>query len=203
MAIEQTSGGQEIIDATQNAVIEAAENVSEIIQSTSEEIHGHGELFYQSPEFWVAVAFILVVVSLGKPVGKLIRSMLVKRIDGITQRIHDAANLQDDAQKMLADYERKFKNAEAEADTILQKSAKEIEFLKNESIAKLEKEMKSKEKDTAERLESAKIKASQAIADMAGELTVKSLKAAIAAKLDDESKDKLIDDSIALLAKLK
>lgn len=195
---------KEIIDATQNAVINAAENVSEIIQSTSAEVHGHGYgAFYENPQFWVAISFVLVIVFLARPVGKLINAMLNKRIDNITHRIHEAANLQDDAQKMLAEYEKKFKNAQAEADAILAKSKKEIEFIKTENISKLEKDMKSKEKDAAERLEGAKIKASQEIADIASDLTIKSLKVALASKLDDKTKDKLINDSISLVTKLK
>ena len=63
MTTETTTTGNDIIDATQNAVISAAENVSEIIEKTSENIHGHGP-FYHNPEFWVGLAFILVV-----PVG--------------------------------------------------------------------------------------------------------------------------------------
>lgn len=195
---------KEIIDATQNAVISAAENVSEIIQTTSAEVHGHGYgAFYENPQFWVAVSFVLVIAFLAKPIGKLINAMLSKRIDNITHRIHEAANLQDDAQKILAEYEKKFKNAQAEADAILAKSKKEIEFLKKENISKLEKDMKSKEKDAAERLEGAKIKASQEIANIASNLTIKSLKVALASKLDDKTKDKLINDSISLVAKLK
>ncbi len=200
----QQLDGKDIIDATQNVVINAAENVSEIIQTTSAEVHGHGYgAFYENPQFWVAISFVLVIVFLARPVGKLIHSMLSKRIDNITHRIHEAANLQDDAQKMLAEYEKKFKNAQAEADAILAKSKKEIEFLKKENISKLEKDMKSKEKDAKERLEGAKIKASQEIANIASDLTIKSLKATLASKLDDKAKDKLINDSISLVAKLK
>lgn len=195
---------KEIIDATQNAVINAAENVSEIIQTTSAEVHGHGYgAFYENPQFWVAISFVLVIVFLARPVGKLINAMLNKRIDNITHRIHEAANLQDDAQKMLAEYERKFKNAQAEADAILAKSKKEIEFIKKENISKLEKDMKSKEKDAIDRLEGAKVKASQEISNIASNLSIKSLKVALASKLDDKAKDKLINDSISLVAKLK
>ncbi|MGN0914549.1 MAG: hypothetical protein ACI4OW_06620 [Alphaproteobacteria bacterium] len=201
MTTETTTTGNDIIDATQNAVISAAENVSEIIEKTSENIHGHGP-FYHNPEFWVGLAFILVVLCLAKPVGKIVHAMLTKRIDNITNRIHEAANLQDDAQKLLSEYEKKFKNAQAEADAILEKSQKEIEFLKKENMAKLEKEMKIKEKEAADRLESSKEKATQEITALASNLTIKAIKTAVTAKLDEKTKDRLIDDSINLITTL-
>lgn len=201
MTTDTNITGNDIIDATQSAVLNAAENVSEIIEKTSENIHGHGT-FYQNPEFWVGLAFVLVVLALAKPIGKIVHSMLTKRIDNITNRIHDAATLQDDAQKLLSEYEKKFKSAQAEADAILEKSQKEIEFLKKENMAKLEKEIKIKEKEAADRLESSKEKASQEITVLASDLTIKAIKSAVMAKLDDKTKNRLIDDSINMITEL-
>lgn len=108
MTTENINSGKEIIDAAQNAVMQAVDDVSGIIENTAEQLHGHEEIFYQSAEFWVGVAFVLVVLLLAGPIGRLVRSMLNKRIDNITKRIHDAAELRDEAQKLLADYEKNF-----------------------------------------------------------------------------------------------
>ena len=81
MTTENINSGKEIIDAAQNAVMQAADDVSGIIENTAEQLHGHEEIFYQSAEFWVGVAFVLVVLLLAGPVGRLVRSMLNKRID--------------------------------------------------------------------------------------------------------------------------
>lgn len=203
MTIEATTSGKEIIDATQNAVMEAAENVSNIIGNTAAELDGHHEAFYQGAEFWVAMAFVLVILALGRPVGKTVITLLKKRIAGIISRIEEASTLQEDAQKLLADYEKKFLGAKAEADAILKKAEKEVDYFKKESLSKLEQDMRQKEKDAEDRLTSAKEKASQEIAALTSELTIKSVKEAIAKHLDDSAKSKLIDNSIALLTKLK
>lgn len=202
MTIESNNTGKEIIDATQNAVIQAADNVSEIIENTAGKLHEHEEVFYQSAEFWVGIAFILVVLALAKPVGSLVKSMLNKRIDGITKRIHDAANLRDEAQKLLAEYEKKFLRADDEAKTILTKSQKEIDYIRKENLSKLEAEMKMKEKEAEDRITAAKEKAAKEISDLTSELTIKAVKKAIAENLDDKTQDKLINDSINLIAKL-
>lgn len=202
MTTENINSGKEIIDAAQNAVMQAADDVSGIIENTAEQLHGHEEIFYQSAEFWVGVAFVLVVLLLAGPIGRLVRSMLNKRIDNITKRIHDAAELRDEAQKLLADYEKKFLNADKEAQAILNKSQKEIEYLKKENLAKLEEEMKIKEKEAEDRITASKEKAAREISDLTSELTIKTVKAAIVKNLDAKTQNKLIDDSISLITRL-
>lgn len=78
MAVEAATPGKEIIDATQNAVIEAAENVANIIDNTAAELDRHHEVFYQSAEFWVAMAFVLVVAALARPIGRTVVALLKK-----------------------------------------------------------------------------------------------------------------------------
>ena len=202
MTTENINSGKEIIDAAQNAVMQAADDVSGIIENTAEQLHGHEEIFYQSAEFWVGVAFVLVVLLLAGPVGRLVRSMLNKRIDNITKRIHDAAELRDEAQKLLADYEKKFLNADKEAQARLNKSQKEIEYLKKENLAKLEEEMKITEKEAEDRITASKEKAAREISDLTSELTIKTVKAAIVKNLDAKTQNKLIDDSISLITRL-
>lgn len=202
MTTENINSGKEIIDAAQNAVMQAADDVSGIIENTAEQLHGHEEIFYQSAEFWVGVAFVLVVLLLAGPIGRLVRSMLNKRIDNITKRIHDAAELRDEAQKLLADYEKKFLNSDKEAQAILNKSQKEIEYFKKENLAKLEEEMKIKEKEAEDRITASKEKAAREISDLTSELTIKTVKAAIVKNLDAKTQNKLIDDSISLITRL-
>lgn len=202
MALDEVSTSKEIIDATQNAVIEAADNVANIIETTAHDIHGQ-EAFYEHPTFWVAVSFVLVILALGKPVGKIVKTLLQKRVDAIIKRITDAANLKDDAQKLLVEYERKFVNAETEANNILQKNKKEIELLKKESLEKLKADMANKEKEAEGRLKSAQAEAMKEIANLSSELTIKTVKAAIIDKLDNKAQDELIENSIKLISNLK
>ena len=197
------TSGKEIIDATQNAVIEAVENVSNIIETTTVELDGHHEAFYQGAEFWVAMAFVLVVAALARPISKTVVALLKKRIACIISRLEEASTLQEDAQKLLAEYEKKFLGAKKEAENILKKAQKEVDYYKNESLSKLEQDMRQKEKDAEDRLINAKEKASQEITTLTSELTIKAVKETLSKHLDDAAKAKLIDNSIALLAKLK
>lgn len=202
MAIEDATSSKEIIEATQNAVIEAADNVANIIENTAHNVHGQ-EAYYEHPTFWVAISFVLVILLLGRPIGKLVKQMLEKRVDAIIKRITDAANLKDDAQKLLVEYERKFVNADIEANNILEKSKKEIELLKKESLEKLKNSMNAKEKEVEGRLEASQNEAVQEISKLASELTIKTVKTAIEQKLNEKNQDELIEQSIILIGNLK
>ena len=202
MALEQAAAGKELIEATQNAVIETADSIAGLIETTAHDIHGQ-EAFYEHPTFWVAVSFVLVILVLGRPVGKLIKKMLEKRIENIISRISEAANLKDDAQKLLVEYERKFVNAEIEAGKILQRSQKEIELLKKENLDKLKNDMVIKEKEAENRLMAARNEAMSEIAGLTSRLTVNAVREAVAAKLSDQKQDELIEQSIAKIANLK
>ncbi len=202
MALEQAATGKELIEATQNAVIETADSIAGLIETTAHDIHGQ-EAFYEHPTFWVAVSFVLVILVLGRPVGKLIKKMLEKRIENIISRISEAANLKDDAQKLLVEYERKFVNAEIEAGKILQRSQKEIELLKKENLDKLKNDMAIKEKEAENRLMATRNEAMSEIAGLTSRLTVNAVREAVAAKLSDQKQDELIEQSIAKIANLK
>ena len=202
MALEQATTGKELIEATQNAVIETADSIAGLIETTAHDIHGQ-EAFYEHPTFWVAVSFVLVILVLGRPVGKLVKKMLEKRIENIISRISEAANLKDDAQKLLVEYERKFVNAEIEAGKILQRSQKEIELLKKENLDKLKNDMAIKEKEAENRLTAAHNEAMSEIAGLTSELTVKAVRKVISDKLSEKTQNELIEQSIAQIANLK
>ena len=201
MILAQNTVEENLIDAAQSAVSNSGSEAAEVINQTVNALAGH-EAFYEHPTFWVAVSFVLAVGFLARPVGKIMQALLRKRIDDITQRIHDAATLEDDAKKLLAEYEQKFQNAEREAKEILQKSKQEVALIKKERLEKLEREMKIKQDEAAKRITGAQNEALQAISAMASELSIKAVKTAIADKLDSKTQDKLINNSINLIGKL-
>ena len=135
---------KEIIDATQDAVLTAASNVANVLENTAHELTGHDEIFYLSAEFWVAVAFVAAVSALVKPVGKALIKGLKKRSANIAKRISDAVKLKEEAQKMLAEYEQKYRGAKKEAAAILSRSEREIELIKKETLTKLDAEIEAK-----------------------------------------------------------
>lgn len=204
MGISDTAAtGKEIIDATQSAVINAAANVGEIIENTKHVASGHEGPFYLAPEFWVGMAFLVVIFLLFKPIISVAGDLIQKRIEKIRTRIDESSALLNDAQRLLADYERKYHNAKKEAKIILDKSQKNIAYIKSESLRKLEQDMQSKEKDAHDRINSSKENLDQELTDLTTLYTMQTVRQAIMDNLSTKTQDKLIDNSIAALKNIK
>jgi F-type H+-transporting ATPase subunit b len=90
-------------------------------------------------EFWVAVAF---VVFLGGLIYLGVHEMLVKFIDQRRDRIKadldEALRLKEEAQALLAQYQRKQREAEQEAAAIIAGATAEAERMMAEAKAKME-----------------------------------------------------------------
>lgn len=198
MALNQIASGKDFIDMTQNAVVNATDS---LVSDISLPAHEYA-VFYENPVFWVAVSFVLVVLLLARPVGKVAKQLLQNRVDAIIKQISDAANLKDDAQNLLVNYERKFVNVDAEAQQILQKSEKEIEILKKESLEKLKLELAVKEKEAEERLKASQMEVTNEIVSMTADVTIDALKRVLSQKLSAKMHNQLIEKSINSIAKM-
>ncbi len=202
MSTEKALPQQEIIDATQNAVFNAVDSVVDAIGATAQNLSGQ-EPFYESAEFWVAFSFVLVVVALFRPIVKIAYKKLSKRSNLIGKRIEDAANVYADAQKMLADYERKYRQVKNEAGEILNRAEREIALLKKDKLAKLEADMNNREREAKARIAATEDEAIREISEKTAAYTIKAVKEVLAQRMTPAEQDRLIERSISLLAKMK
>ncbi|MBQ9270896.1 MAG: ATP synthase F0 subunit B [Alphaproteobacteria bacterium] len=196
--------GQDIIDATQNAIIDAAENVSEAIVATGKTAATElpAEPFYLEIHFWIGVAFVLAILCIIKPIYKFVKAALLRRIDKVVSDIANATQLRDDAQALLADYERKFVNAQDEAQKLIEKSRKNMQNIKKRELATLKTELQNKEKEAERRIAAATEKTKAEINLFAGRASIDLAQKVINRYLQITDKSKLIDDAIAELDKL-
>lgn len=200
----ENNAGKELIDATQEAVIDAVSDVGDIIRITTEEIsNAHHEIFYQSPEFWVGAAFFVVVAVLYVPVKKVLSKLLQKRIEGVVEQIREAEQLRDEAREVLAEYEQKMDGIKSKTDRIVRKARKETESFKAEELKKFEQELSAQEKYTEAIIKAYEEKlindSSKMIVAKASMLVQK----AIAKNLSAKSRKNLIDESIKVISDLK
>ena len=84
-------------------------------------------------EFWVAVAFVIFLgILVYMKVPGMLTKMLDDRADAIRQDLDAARKLREEAQDLLADYQGKQRQAEAEAQQIVEEARREAEALKAE-----------------------------------------------------------------------
>ena len=87
-----------------------------------------------SPDFWVAVSFLIfigILVKMGVP--SLITKALDDRADAVRKELDQARRLREEAQDLLADYQRKQRAADEEAKAIIEQARREAETMKAES----------------------------------------------------------------------
>jgi F-type H+-transporting ATPase subunit b len=94
---------------------------------------------FSNPEFWVAVAFI-IMLGIFAYVGahKTVLSALDHRADRIRAELDDARRLKEEATRVLADYKARRASAEAEARDIIAGAKAEAERIAAEARAKME-----------------------------------------------------------------
>lgn len=195
--------GNDLIDATQNAIIDAAENVSEVFDKANPDIaHQLTEVpFYADVEFWVGMAFILSIVVLAKPAYRFLKSAMRGKIESVKNQIADAEKLRDDAQELLAQYERKFAATESEVAEILKQAEKNIANQKKNDLATLKENTAVKEKEIKRRILSSTENAMAEINQSVARSSVEVAKKAILAHISKANKSTLIDETIVSLDK--
>ncbi len=145
-------------------------------------------------EFWVGVAFFVFVALLGY-VGahRMILASLDQRRDKIKSELDEARRLREDAEKLLAEYRRRQRDAESEAQTIIRNAQAEAERVAEEAHARLEELI-------ARRTAIAQTKIAQAEAQALADVRAAAADAAVVAAekiLRQTAKGKVADDLIA------
>jgi F-type H+-transporting ATPase subunit b len=146
-----------------------------------------------TPEFWVAVAFVLFIALLFY-VGafKKAAEALDQRSARIKAELDEARRLREEAQKLLAEYQRRQGEAEREAEAIVTEAKAEAERVAAEARAKTEDFI-------ARRTKLAETKIGQAEAQAVADVRAAAADAAVAAAesiLRDTAKGKVADDLI-------
>ena len=144
-------------------------------------------------EFWVAVAFVIflgVLVKVGA--HRLIIGALDDRGARIKAELDEARRVREEAQALLADYQRRRGEADREADAIVVAAKAEAERLAAEAKAKVE-------DFVARRTKVAEAKIAQAEAQALADVRAAAADAAVAAAekiLSDTAKGRVGDDLI-------
>ncbi|MGV6812758.1 MAG: F0F1 ATP synthase subunit B [Brevirhabdus sp.] len=145
----------------------------------------------------VLIAFVLFIgVLLYVKVPKLLGSQLDKRADGIRQELDDAKALREEAQSLLASYERKHKEVQEQSERI-------VATAKGEAAAAAEKAKEDLANSITRRLAAAEEQIASAEASAVKEVRDRAISVAVAAAGDVIAKkvtaaegNALIEDAI-------
>jgi len=151
---------------------------------------------FESPEFWVAVGFVFLVVGIARPVSRMMGSALDARADKIRATLQDAEKLREDAQRLLGEYERKSRDAMRESEDILAQARSAAERMAVEAEAALVIAMQRREQLAIEKIAQAEAEALQAVRTAAVDIAVAAARRLIGERLGAERSSALIDAAI-------
>lgn len=157
------------------------------------------EALLLSPEFWVAVGFVIFVASIAKPMGRAFASMLDARSNRIRETLDEAARLREVAQHLLAEHQRKQRDVVRETEEMLAKAKEEAERLAAEAAENLATVLGRREEMALEKIARAEAEALQQVRETAVDVAVAATRKLIADKLDEGRRDGLVDDAISEL----
>jgi len=158
-------------------------------------MQGHAA-FYETPEFWVLVAFVITVVGAGKAVYQKVSAMLDERSENIRTDIEEATRLREEAQDLLASFERKQRDAVEEAKDISERARSEAEYLAKKSAEDLEVMLQRRERQAQDRIAHAESQARDEIRKAAIDVAIQASREILADKVKGKKADALIDDAI-------
>jgi len=148
------------------------------------------------PSFWVGLAFIIVISFIIKKSWSFINITLDTRSEKIALRINEAKNLREEAQSLLAEYQRKQIDAQVEIKKISEESIYEIKSIKSKSLHTLEDNIKRKQNQASDRIQQSERQAIETIKQKAISIAILATEKLIEKELTPEHQTKLISQSL-------
>ncbi|SFB07388.1 F-type H+-transporting ATPase subunit b [Poseidonocella pacifica] len=149
-------------------------------------------------DFIVLLGFLLfVVVLIYFKVPGLLMGMLDKRADGIRSELDAARALREEAQSLLASYERKQKDVQEQADRIVAGARDEAKAAAVQAQKDLKASIARRLAAAEEQIHAAEAGAVREVRDQAITVAIAAAREVIAKQMTSQDSDRLIDDSIA------
>ena len=154
------------------------------------------EIFHNA-EFWVAVAFLLLIgLFVYLKVPAQIIQLLDERAAAIAKSLADAEKLRLEAEALLKDYQRRRVEAEKEAETIVEQARREAEAYSTEARNKLREMIERRSNSARQKIAQAEATALKDVRAAAAEMAVAMATRVLKDELEGEQGQRLIDRSI-------
>ncbi len=149
-----------------------------------------------SAEFWVAVGFVILVAAIWRPVSRQMTHALDARAERIRASLDEARGLAEEAQHLLAEHQRKQRDAGREVERLVAHAREEAERNVTDARARLETALRRRVQLAREKIAIAEADAVREVREVAVEIAVATTRALIARHLDEGASRRLIDGAI-------
>ncbi len=150
-----------------------------------------------NPEFWVLVAFLIFVGMLLKAkVPAMVGKALDDRAEAIRKDLDEAARLRKEAEQLLADYQRKAREAEEEAKSIIEAAKREAENVAADAKKSLTESLERRTKIAEDKIARAEAQALSEVRSTAVDAAVAAAERILSGKASGATGASLIDQAI-------
>lgn len=150
-----------------------------------------------TPDFWVAIAFIgFVALLVYYKVPGMVTRALDERADRIRNELEEAQRMREEAQQLLAEYQRKRRDAEKEAEAIISQAQEEARLMAAETREQISAQIERRLKIAEEKIAQAEVQALDDVRAAAAEAAVQAAGAIISERMTDKMRSDLLAQSI-------
>ena len=159
---------------------------------------GDGPFFtLKNPEFVVTLGFLLFIgVLLYFRIPGIVGKLLDKRAESIKAELEEARKLREEAQSILASYERKLKEVKEQAAKIIEAAQEEAELAAKDAKEALKETIARRMQAAEEQIASARASAVREVRDQAATVAVNAARDVLARQIDATKANKLIEEGI-------
>lgn len=146
--------------------------------------------------FWALMAMIVFFgLLIYMKIPKAISTGLDSKIDKIQQELDEAKRLREEAQALLAEYERKRKSAQSEADEIIEAAKEDAERMSEEAKIAIEELIARRTKSVEEKIAQAEAHAIGEVRSRSADVTIEAAQKLLSEQMLKQGDD-LINQSI-------
>ena len=168
-------------------------------KAAQDAVEGKDAGFFHNPETWVAVAFVLFVVLLGKILWTKVTELLDKRSSAIARSLADAERLRAEAIAAKTAAEKTLAQATAEAEGIIGQARDEVARMQARAASSLQNAIALREQQALDRIAQSEAAASKQVRDTAVDVALGATRALLREQVGSGKSQDLVDQAIAEL----
>jgi F-type H+-transporting ATPase subunit b len=150
---------------------------------------------FSDPKFWLLISFIIFVILMIKPFKSMMIGGLDSKIQEIKQNIDKSLESFTEAEEKLKDAEKRTLDLSNKVDEIISNAKSQAESISKNIIDKTRQTVKSKEKNSIDRIKQIELSAIQSIKSQAS-IELNSIIRNYFSNLSDDNRAKILDNSV-------
>ena len=150
---------------------------------------------FSDPKFWLLISFIVFVILMIKPFKSMMIGGLDSKIQEIKQNIDKSLESFTEAEEKLKDAEKRTLDLSNKVDEIISNAKSQAESISKNIIDKTRQTVKSKEKNSIDRIKQIELSAIQSIKSQAS-IELNSIIRDYFSNLSEDNRAKILDNSV-------